>query len=72
MAEFTVGDGLDLQYPDPPAWSADGTYLAVPIHGADYPFLRVVPVDESADVWAVGVGDRGLRRSIFRSERCWD
>lgn len=51
MADLTIADVLDVDYPDATAWNAAGSYLAVPIHGDDGQHLRIASMAEPTDPW---------------------
>jgi dipeptidyl aminopeptidase/acylaminoacyl peptidase len=51
MSDLTIGDVLDLDYPDAPSWRSDGAHLAVPVYADDSQHLRIVSAADPADSW---------------------
>jgi dipeptidyl aminopeptidase/acylaminoacyl peptidase len=48
MSELSVDDVLDIDYPGPPAWSADGRFVASTVYEDDGQTLRIAAVGEEA------------------------
>lgn len=53
MSELTSADILELEYPSPPEWSANGRYVAATVHADADTELRIAPVKQPTDLWRV-------------------
>lgn len=53
MSELTIEDVLDLEYPDAPEWSADGSHVAATVHADDDNHLLIASAEQPTDPWRV-------------------